>query len=114
MNKGIDFIALDLETATWKKSSICEIGIAVVKAGLDDLLVIVKGVLDKHGYPETERVTDVPLPLVDGTGVRSVNKIEDHFFLPFFALSVKNSLSKKDEKVNMKKLLQYTIIYDIM
>ena len=31
MDKGIDFIALDLETATWSKSSICEIGIAVVK-----------------------------------------------------------------------------------
>ena len=31
MNKGIDFIALDLETATWSKSSICEIGIAIVK-----------------------------------------------------------------------------------
>ena len=31
MDKGIDFIALDLETATWKKSSICEIGIAIVK-----------------------------------------------------------------------------------
>ena len=31
MDKGIDFIALDLETATWSKSSICEIGIAIVK-----------------------------------------------------------------------------------
>lgn len=31
MTNGIDFIALDLETATWKKSSICEIGIAIVK-----------------------------------------------------------------------------------
>ena len=31
MNKAIDFIAIDLETATWKKSSICEIGIAIVK-----------------------------------------------------------------------------------
>ena len=31
MNKAIDFIALDLETATWNKSSICEIGIAIVK-----------------------------------------------------------------------------------
>ena len=30
MNKGLDFIALDLETATWRKSSICEIGIAIV------------------------------------------------------------------------------------
>ena len=31
MDKGINFIALDLETATWNKSSICEIGIAIVK-----------------------------------------------------------------------------------
>lgn len=31
MDKGIDFVALDLETATWNKSSICEIGIAIVK-----------------------------------------------------------------------------------
>ena len=31
MDKGIDFIALDLETATWIKSSICEIGIAIAK-----------------------------------------------------------------------------------
>lgn len=31
MDIGIDFIALDLETATWSKSSICEIGIATVK-----------------------------------------------------------------------------------
>ena len=31
MNKGIDFVALDLETATWEKSSICEIGIAIVR-----------------------------------------------------------------------------------
>jgi hypothetical protein len=97
-------------------SDLVAVGVAVVKTGLDDLLVIVKGVLDKHGYPEAERVTDVPLPLVDGTGVRSVNKIEDHFFLPFFALSVKNSLSKKDEKVNMNKtiaIMKKTIaIYD--
>lgn len=27
----LDFVALDLETATWSKSSICEIGIAIVK-----------------------------------------------------------------------------------
>ena len=32
MNKGTNFIALDLETATWNKSSICEIGIAIVMA----------------------------------------------------------------------------------
>ena len=31
MDKSLDFIALYLETATWKKSSICEIGIAIVK-----------------------------------------------------------------------------------
>lgn len=31
MNKGLDFVALDLETATWSKSSICEIGIAIVR-----------------------------------------------------------------------------------
>lgn len=28
---GLNFIALDLETATWEKSSICEIGIAIVR-----------------------------------------------------------------------------------
>jgi DNA polymerase-3 subunit epsilon len=32
MKFGLDFVALDLETATWNKSSICEIGIAIVKA----------------------------------------------------------------------------------
>lgn len=31
MMLGLDFVALDLETATWNKSSICEIGIAIVK-----------------------------------------------------------------------------------
>lgn len=31
MKFGLDFVALDLETATWSKSSICEIGIAIVK-----------------------------------------------------------------------------------
>ena len=31
MNRGTNFIALDLETATWNKSSICEVGIAIVK-----------------------------------------------------------------------------------
>lgn len=29
--KDLDFVALDLETATWEKSSICEIGICVVR-----------------------------------------------------------------------------------
>ena len=28
---NLNFVAIDLETATWEKSSICEIGIAVVK-----------------------------------------------------------------------------------
>ena len=28
---NLDFVAIDLETATWEKSSICEIGIAIVK-----------------------------------------------------------------------------------
>ena len=28
---GLNFIALDLETATWEKSSICEVGIAIVR-----------------------------------------------------------------------------------
>ena len=31
MPVSLNFIALDLETATWSKSSICEIGIAIVK-----------------------------------------------------------------------------------
>ena len=31
MMQGLNFVALDLETATWSKSSICEIGIAIVK-----------------------------------------------------------------------------------
>jgi DNA polymerase-3 subunit epsilon len=29
--ENLDFVALDLETATWDRSSICEIGIAIVK-----------------------------------------------------------------------------------
>ena len=61
------------------------VGVTVVKAGLNDLLVIVKIVLDKHRYPEAERVSNVPLPFVNGTGVRSVYKIKDHiaFVLSF-------------------------------
>lgn len=31
MHKSLNFVALDLETATWEKSSICEIGIAIVR-----------------------------------------------------------------------------------
>ena len=31
MMQGLNFVALDLQIATWSKSSICEIGIAIVK-----------------------------------------------------------------------------------
>ena len=31
--EGLDFIAIDFETATGKRSSICEAGICVVKDG---------------------------------------------------------------------------------
>ena len=33
MTDGLDFIAIDFETATGKRSSICEAGICVVKDG---------------------------------------------------------------------------------
>ena len=33
MTKGLDFIAIDFETATGKRASICEAGICVVKDG---------------------------------------------------------------------------------
>ena len=33
MTEGLDFIAIDFETATGKRASICEAGICVVKDG---------------------------------------------------------------------------------
>ena len=44
MNKELDFISLDLETATLSKSSICDIGVAIVK---DSKFVETKSLLVK-------------------------------------------------------------------
>jgi DNA polymerase III epsilon subunit-like protein len=30
---GLDFVAIDFETANWDRDSVCEIGLAIVKGG---------------------------------------------------------------------------------
>lgn len=56
MKKGLNFIAIDFETATGKRASVCEVGICVIK---DGTVQETKSWLAKKEYEKSNHSTPI-------------------------------------------------------
>ena len=76
--KGINFIAIDFETATAKRASICEAGICVVKDGKVSAYVKLKDVKVNVGISaRTPRIPDADTNDFDYSMIQFYNKLYD-------------------------------------